>query len=477
MKRTIFFIPLFFIAILIPHTAASAATNALFEQTVNVRSQASISSTIITQVHQGDKATIIKNQDNWLYVELETGEKGWVASRFATLTTEAASEQTIHSTVSNLQVRSGPGKEYKILGSISQDSDWTVLRSKGDWISIDYNGQTGWVASWLVTSKSLEKEQNSDTNKEVITRLLNVREMPGTENRILSQLPLGSVVEEMKTENNWSFIRYDNGQTGWVDSTYLQNTDKKEEEGFVTILYHATNLRSGPGLSYGVISQASVQERYQIDGKEGEWYRILLDDGRSAYVADWVVSTVSRLTTSPKLTSGKTVVLDAGHGGFDSGALGITTLEKILTLKTTNTIAEKLKNAGVEVILTREDDTFISLSQRTLISEQYLADAFVSIHFDSTVDPTANGTTTYYYEDGDMTLATAIHAEIGDDTSLRDRGIRFGNYYVLRNNQQPSVLLELGFLSNPWEEQLVNKASYQNNITSEISNGILAFLE
>ncbi|MYL62941.1 SH3 domain-containing protein [Bacillus hwajinpoensis] len=476
MKRLIFILSLLLIALFIPHTT-SAATRALFEQTVNVRSEPSISSTIIAQVHQGHKATIIDNQDNWLYVELPNGKKGWVASRFATLTTDSQTEQTIRSTVSDLQVRAGPGKEHKTIGSISQESEWNVLKIDGDWISIDYNGQTGWVASWLVNSTTLDNSNKSSIKKEVITRLLNVREMPGTENRILSQLPSGSVVEEIKTENNWSFIRYENGQIGWVDTTYLQNTNKKEETGFVTILYHATNLRSGPALSNDVIKQASVQERYQIDGKEGEWYRILLDDGRSAYVADWVVSTASRLTTSPKLKSAKTVVLDAGHGGFDSGALGITTLEKILTLKTTNTIAEKLKNAGVEVILTRDDDTFISLAQRTIISEQHQADAFVSIHFDSTVDPTANGTTTYYYEEADMPLASSIHAEIGDDTSLRDRGIRFGNYYVLRNNQQPSVLLELGFLSNPWEEQLVNKSTYQNNITNEISNGILAFLQ
>ena len=229
-------------------------------------------------------------------------------------------------------------------------------------------------------------------------------------------------------------------------------------------------------MEYNIIKQASIHERYKIADKEGKWYRIILSDGTPAYVADWVVTTASPLSITPDLSSGKTVVLDAGHGGYDSGALGITTLEKILTLKTTTTIAEKLKNAGVQVILTRDSDTFISLPDRTALSERYQADAFVSIHFDSTVDPTANGTTTYYYEDSDMSLAKAIHREIGDDTSLRDRGIRFGNYYVLRNNRQPSVLLELGFLSNPWEEQLVNRTDYQNEITTEISDGILAFL-
>ncbi|MFP3339912.1 SH3 domain-containing protein, partial [Micrococcus sp. SIMBA_131] len=86
-------------------------------------------------------------------------------------------------------------------------------------------------ASWLVNSTTLDNSNNSSIKKEVITRLLNVREMPGTENRILSQLPSGSVVEEIKTENNWSFIRYENGQIGWVDTTYLQNTNKKEEAG------------------------------------------------------------------------------------------------------------------------------------------------------------------------------------------------------------------------------------------------------
>ncbi|TKD70251.1 N-acetylmuramoyl-L-alanine amidase [Pseudalkalibacillus hwajinpoensis] len=477
MKSYPVLILLFIILFTLP-SVASAEKMADFNQTVNVRSAPTLSSSVITQVHQDDSHPILEEDGEWIKIKLDSDKVGWVARRLVTVTIEDDSAKTIESTVSDLQVRAGPGKEFTVLGSIDLSTKWNVVKTEKDWIAIDYNGQEGWVASWLVNSTNESNQgKSSPTTKEVQARILNVREAPGMDNRIISQLPSGSVVEEVKKENDWSFIRYENGQTGWVDNSFLKETQKSGISGYATILYQATNLRSGPGLEHGVIAQASLHEKYQIVTKEGQWYQVALHDGMSAYVAEWVVSTASQLSTKQNLNSKETVVLDAGHGGNDSGAQGITTFEKILTLRTTSTIAEKLKSAGVRVILTRDSDTYISLGERTTISEQYNADAFVSIHFDSTVDPTANGTTTYYYEQSDMSLASAIHNKIGDDTSLRDRGIRFGNYYVLRNNRQPSVLLELGFLSNPWEEQLVNRIDYQAEITTEIADGILSFLQ
>ncbi|MGA9290826.1 MAG: SH3 domain-containing protein, partial [Anaerobacillus sp.] len=417
---------------------ALAEKNVKFDQTVNVRSSPSLSSSVLTQVYRGDTLPVIKEGDEWIKVQIENGKSGWVASRLASPLSNHDNLEKIEVTVSNLQVRSGPGKEHDVLGSINQGTEWNVTEKENDWVAIDFKGKKGWVASWLVDPVNKQSSSHS-SKKEVTARLLNVRESPGMDYGIVAQLPAGSVVEEIRKEGDWSLIRYNDGQTGWVDRTYLQGTTKTSAASYLSILYQATNLRSGPGMEYNIIKQASIHERYKIADKEGKWYRIILSDGTSAYVADWVVTTASQLSITPEVSSGKTVVLDAGHGGHDSGALGITTLEKILTLKTTTTIAEKLKNAGVQVILTRDSDTFISLSDRTALSDRYHADAFVSIHFDSTVDPTANGTTTYYYEDSDMSLAKAIHRKIGDDASLRDRGIRFGNYYVLRNNRQPSV--------------------------------------
>ncbi|MBN8208422.1 N-acetylmuramoyl-L-alanine amidase [Bacillus sp. NTK071] len=477
MKSYPVLISLFIILFTLP-SVASAEKKAEFKETVNVRSAPTLSSSVITQVHQDDLRPILEVDGEWIKIELETEEFGWVARRLVTITTDNDSAKTVKPTVSDLQVRAGPGKQFTVLASIDLNTKWRVIKTEKDWIAIDYYGQEGWVASWLVNSTT-ESEQalSSSSTKEVQANILNVRESQGLESRIISQLPEGSVVEEVKKENDWSFIRYDNGQTGWVDSSFLKETTKSGGPGYATILYQATNLRDGPGLENRVISQARLHEKYQILSKEGQWYKIALPDGTSAYVAEWVVSTAAQLSNKQNLNARKTVVLDAGHGGNDSGAEGITTLEKILTLRTTSTIAEKLKSAGVRVILTRDTDTYISLSERATISERHNADAFVSIHFDSTVDPTANGTTTYYYDQSDMSLASAIHNEIGDDTSLRDRGVRFGNYYVLRNNKQPSVLLELGFLSNPWEEQLVNRIDYQAEITSEVANGILSFLQ
>ncbi len=82
------------------------------------------------------------------------------------------------------------------------------------------------------------------------------------------------------------------------------------------------------------------------------------------------------------------------------------------------------------------------------------------------------GHTSYYYNEQDRALAQAIHNEITNTIKLQDREARFGNYYVLRENSQPSVLLELGYLSNPQEENIIQSSSYQEQVTKAIVKGL-----
>lgn len=474
MKQISYFILLVFLLIMIPEKSF-AENKAEITKTINVRSGPSLSYNVIGQVHKGENLSIVDSSGEWLKVKLDSNETGWIAGWLVKSRNSDIVE--VEPTVTGLQIRSGPGEEYKVIGSTNPGEVWKVSISKENWTSIHYNNGIGWVASRLIKdSKSNKREQlSAHSKKEVKASILNVRENPGTQHKILTQLPSGSIVSELKSIGKWSFIQYGNGETGWVDHTYLDETEKGLNS-YLTILFNSTNLRSGPGLEHPVIAQASKNERYQVKNKKNQWYQIQLQDGTSAYVADWIVSTVSSLGFKNNRTSGKTVVLDAGHGGYDSGALGLFTYEKLLTLRTTTTIAEKLKNAGVRVILTRDEDHYVSLSERTGLSNQFQADAFVSVHYDSTVDPTANGYTTYYYHEDHYALASSIHEKVISDYTIRNRGIRHGNYYVLRNNRSPSVLLELGYISNPFEEQRVNRIDYQAKITSSIANGIINYL-
>lgn len=185
--------------------------------------------------------------------------------------------------------------------------------------------------------------------------------------------------------------------------------------------------------------------------------------------------------TSPtKVLTGKTIVIDAGHGGQDKGASGQSgTIEKDVTLTMVKNIQEQIeKRTGANVILTRKDDVKISLADRVKIAEVNNADLFVSIHFDAFFTNDVEGMTTYYNKEADKQLATLIHNHIfKNGLDARDRGVSLGDFYVLRENSVPAILLELGYISNSTDEARMTSKEFKTNTTNSIIDGIIEFLK
>src|SRR5699024_10520697 len=134
--------------------------------------------------------------------------------------------------------------------------------------------------------------------------------------------------------------------------------------------------------------------------------------------------------------AGYNIVLDPGHGGTDSVSIVFNHFyEKDLINTTTEKIADNLRDAGATVILTRKGDSYISLDDRIRLSNSYHADAFVSIHYNAFPVPIVRGTSTYYYAGGrDRDLAQSIQTSLTQMNSVYDRGIRQGDFKVLREN-------------------------------------------
>jgi N-acetylmuramoyl-L-alanine amidase len=172
---------------------------------------------------------------------------------------------------------------------------------------------------------------------------------------------------------------------------------------------------------------------------------------------------------------GKTIVLDPGHGGKDVGSTGSQgTYEKDVTLLTALNISSKLVEQGANVVMTRADDTFISLEDRTELAQIEDADLFLSIHFDAFESSDVHGMTTYYNKSQDQDLAQSIHDELFKlDTEIKDRGVMFGDYHVIRENTKPAILLELGYISNANEEKRMQSESFQEQISTNIVNGVI----
>lgn len=173
---------------------------------------------------------------------------------------------------------------------------------------------------------------------------------------------------------------------------------------------------------------------------------------------------------------GITVVLDAGHGGEQPGCVIGDLQEKEIAMAITQRLKTRLEQMGFDVVLTRGDDMDVGLSERAQIANQAEGDCFVSIHCNSYVDDSISGLECYYYrsEAGEQ-LAEAI-ATATEASEIDTRESKEGNFQVLREADMPAVLIEVGYMTNPAELELLSSEEYQQTLASAIAEGIGAML-
>jgi N-acetylmuramoyl-L-alanine amidase len=181
----------------------------------------------------------------------------------------------------------------------------------------------------------------------------------------------------------------------------------------------------------------------------------------------------------PQVPRGRLVVMiDPGHGGQDSGAVGIGGLqEKDVILPISQRVAALLEQQGIQAILTRTSDYFVDLAPRVEMAKRNRVDFFVSIHANSIDNrPDVNGLETYYFDRGER-LAQTIHNSILQSIDIKDRGVRKARFYVLRNNPMPAVLVEVGFVTGVQDAARLATAAYENQMAQAIANGILQYIQ
>lgn len=181
------------------------------------------------------------------------------------------------------------------------------------------------------------------------------------------------------------------------------------------------------------------------------------------------------------------VVVDAGHGGIDAGAIGPTkTMEKDNTLSVALKLGKLLESKAIEVIYTRTSDKTDlpsderpNLEARTAISNNAKADLFISIHNNSSTYKDVRGVETYYYGTSSKSkaLANSIQSHIVEALKLKDRGIREEDFYVLKNTSAPSALVELGYITNREEENILKSSSYQDKYAQAIADAVFKYLD
>ncbi|WCK54984.1 N-acetylmuramoyl-L-alanine amidase [Aneurinibacillus sp. Ricciae_BoGa-3] len=168
-----------------------------------------------------------------------------------------------------------------------------------------------------------------------------------------------------------------------------------------------------------------------------------------------------------------TIVLDAGHGGVDVGAIGVNkTLEKDFTISLVNKLAADLgQDPKFHVILTRHGDEFPSLTDRVRIANDDHADLFFSIHANSAT-PSANGTETYYYTDRSRRFAEMIHRHVVEATGFLDRKVKTAGFQVIKYTKMPALLEEVGFITNPENNRNMMDEAFQQKVADSMYAGI-----
>ncbi len=180
----------------------------------------------------------------------------------------------------------------------------------------------------------------------------------------------------------------------------------------------------------------------------------------------------------------KRIIIDVGHGGKDSGAIGINGIqEKDVVLEIANAILKLNNNLAkpLDIYLTRYNDTLISLSDRPKLSNALKADLFVSLHCNHSNNPNARGVEVYaanatsQYSKDATWLAFQLQAALNKELGFESRGVKFANFQVLREtiDHCPSVLLELGFLSSNDEAEYLAKEEKINGIAVVVLESII----
>lgn len=353
-------------------------------------------------------------------------------------------------------------------------------------------------------------EANSGTY-EVSTSLLHVREEPAANSTIIGLLQKGDKVTVFQEKYGWVQTYY-SGKTAWVAKHHLISTNttapattssqlttvSNTTSNKVVINSPSVHVRSGPGVDYASIAGTTSGKTHTVVDRSGDWLKISLGNGKTGWVASWLTtnskatatnststsaSTNVVATSAPKKTSlqslaGFNIVIDAGHGGRDSGAIGIDgTYEKDIVANTASQVASTLRAYGATVIETRNSDYYLSLDQRIAISNSYHTHAFISIHYNAFPVMSAQGLNTFYSGSEGRNLASNVHASLASTLPLNNRGIVPANYKVLQRTSAPAILLELGFLTSPYDMSVIRSDGHEQQVAEAVANGLLNYFD
>lgn len=184
-----------------------------------------------------------------------------------------------------------------------------------------------------------------------------------------------------------------------------------------------------------------------------------------------------QLTQTALPLTGKKIVIDAGHGGKDTGAIHGKVQEKTLTLAIATKLKKMLEDQGATVVMTRSDDSTVSLQERVDVTVAACPDIFVSVHVNAHTNRSLDGIEAYYWRTDSKELATTLYNGLVRDLSTRGKWVAQEEFFVVHWSPVPAVLMEVGYMSNPAKRALLVTDSYQDKVAKSLADGIVRYFQ
>jgi len=398
-----------------------------------------------------------------------------------------------------LNLRETPSSTGNVLITIPTETIIDLIEKQDQWYKTTYQSKTGWVSAnhLTVTSK-----------KGVISASggLNLRETPSSTGDMLVTIPKDTTVDLIDQQGQWYKTTYQS-KTGWISADYVTLSTTNNDNSTPTIDLSVNGqvyILGGTGIissNTQTIIQGKASSKYKDNLKDFPSLPSEIKEPIDPSIGDDDVITPPPVTTYDPSTevlidpfegipanalSGKTIMIDPGHGGPDTGAIGPSkTYEKNNSLAIAFALNETLKQAGATVILTRDRDVALcenyseteDLQGRVHLANKLKPDLFISIHNDASLKREVQGTSTYYSEDNpkqyeSQHLANSIQYAVINTIKTNNRGLKQAGFYVLRNTTMPSILLETAFISNPYEEARLQNPTFHKNVAGAVLIGI-----
>lgn len=478
-------------------------TAVIVSNTVNLRTGPDTTYSSIDQAQPGEKLAVLDQKNGWYQVSrggIPSWVAGWVVD-VAWETNEPIPEpEPEPKPVETPQPKPEEIKEDVIKLSYTKDETGITLKMTS---GSKLNPEIEKTASGLTyTYKDMQIEGLNLIKQDIGSNQLRMRGINSGNDAIISvEIPAGvefrtETLDKGKTEAIIipNFIlnveRRAFGSTGErlvvttmspVEYTKTQQGDKvilefkdlllgkaRNQYSFNSSLIKETTLKEVSGNTPSVIMTIDTNELGQSSAGLG---------------SDGALNIMLRGKSETRQVRENLIVIDPGHGGKDTGARGSTINEKDVTLDISLQVGNLLKQKGYNVEYIRTDDTYIAPEERPIIANQINPEIFVSIHINSATINTPMGIETYYYapesnpdlflqkEDRER-LAKSVQTKLISKLQRPNRGVKSGNYGVLRNTNMPSILTEIMFINNPTEEELLKQSHIRTLAAEAIAEGI-----